>query len=128
MGDKIFKWCVADSIDADVFHSRHDTREDALKEGYGVYDKDPFVLIEADRSVVKPNFHADWLIETLLEQLEEGNQECWGDDGADGAWQDIPALERLLQEAVAKWLVDHPPKTFCVDEFRTTEFFNGATA
>jgi hypothetical protein len=126
MGDKNFKWYVADSIDAELFHSQHDTREEALAEGRGIFGDYPFVLIEADKAVVKPVINTDWLTETLLEQLEENNPECWSEDGADGAWQDIPALERLLEEAVAKWLTDHPPRTFCVDDFRTTEFLNGA--
>lgn len=128
MGDKNFKWYVADSVDAEQFHSKHDTREEAIKEGYGVYGDDPFVLIEADGSVVKPNFNVDWVVDTILEDLDENNPECWSEDGSEDAWQNIPALAASIEKAVEDWLIANPPRTFCVDEFRATEFFNGAKA
>ncbi|NTF69408.1 hypothetical protein [Rhizobium rhizogenes] len=127
MGDKNFKWYVADSIEAEIFNSKHDTREEAIKEGYSFYGKDPFVIIEADNTVVKPTFNSDDIVSEILESLEENNQECWWEDGADGAWAETKQLELAIEKAVADWLTSHPPKTFCVDEFRTTEFFNGAT-
>ncbi|MBY5553759.1 hypothetical protein J0664_05890 [Rhizobium leguminosarum] len=127
MGDKNFKWYVASSVDAEIFSSKHDDREDALNTAKSEYGDDPFVLIEADQSVVKPNLNTDWIVEKIIEDLEENNPECWGEDGPDDPWKNIPGLEAAIQAAVAKWLIDNPPRTFCVDEFRTTEAFNGAT-
>ncbi|WP_025593832.1 hypothetical protein [Agrobacterium tumefaciens] len=128
MGDKNYKWYVAGSVDAEYFTSQSDTRAEALAQAKSEYGDDPFVLIEADKSVVKPNINSDWIVEKIIEDLAENNPECWGDDGDEGAWGDTLALERAIQQTVADWLKDHPPKTFCVDHFRTTEFFNGATA
>lgn len=126
MGDKIFKWYVADSIDAELFHSKHDTREEALAEGYGVFADEPFVLIEADKAVVKPTFNSDWVVETILNELEENNPECWGEDGVDDGWGTTDNLRDAIEKAVADWLEDDPPRTFSIDECRTTEGFNGA--
>lgn len=128
MGDKNYKWYVAGSVDAEYFTSQSDTREDALAQAKSEYGDDPFVLIEADKSVVKPNINSDWIVEKIIEDLAENNPECWGEDGDEGAWGDTLALERAIQQTVADWLNEHPPTTFCVDHFRATEFFNGATA
>lgn len=124
MGDKVFKWYVSDSVDAEFFHSKHETRDEAEKEGYAAYGDDPFVLIEADKMVVKPNFDIDGVVERILENLEEYNIECWSEDGPEDAWGEIKPLEQALEKAVADWLLAHPPRTFCVDEFRTVEHFN----
>lgn len=128
MGDRNYKWYVASSVDAEYFTSQSDTREDALAQAKSEYGDDPFVLIEADKSVVKPNFNSDNIVSEIIEDLAENNSECWGDDGDEGAWGDTLALENAIQQIVADWLKENPPKTFCVDHFRTTEFFNGATA
>ncbi|POO54359.1 hypothetical protein CPJ18_02355 [Agrobacterium rosae] len=128
MGDRNYKWYVAGSVDAEIFTSQSDTREDALAQAKSEYGDDPFVLIEADKSVVKPNFDADNIVSEIIEELAENNYDCWGDDGDEGAWGDTSSLERAIEKAVADWLTDVPPKTFCVDHFRNTEFFNGATA
>ncbi|MCZ7855011.1 hypothetical protein O9X81_00110 [Agrobacterium salinitolerans] len=128
MGDKNYKWYVAGSVDAEYFTSQSDTREDALAQAKSEYRDDPFVLIEADKSVVKPSINSDWIVEKIIEDLAENNPECWGEDGDEGAWGDTQALESAIQQTVSDWLQNHPPKTFCVDHFRTTEFFNGATA
>lgn len=128
MGDKNYKWYVAGSVDAEYFTSQSDTRDEALAQARSEYGDDPFVLIEADKSVVKPNINPEWIVEKIIEDLAENNPECWGEDGDEGAWGDAMALESAIQQTVADWLQNHPPKTFCVDHFRTTEFFNGATA
>lgn len=128
MGDRNYKWYVAGSVDAEISTSQSDTREDALAQAKSEYGDDPFVLIEADKSVVKPNFDADNIVSKIIEELAENNSDCWGDDGDEGAWGDTSSLERAIEKAVADWLIEIPPSTFCVDHFRTTEFFNGATA
>jgi hypothetical protein len=126
MGNKIFKWYVAGAVDDEVFNSKHNTREEALASAQAEYGEDPFVLIEADPSVVKANLSTEWVIEKILEDLEENNEQCWGEDGPDNPWGDTKPLEKAIEKAVADWLIACPPKTFCVDEFRTTEAFNGA--
>ncbi|WP_313666135.1 hypothetical protein [Shinella sp.] len=128
MGDKVFKWYVAESMESELFHSVHDTREEALAEGYGVFSDDPFVLIEADKTVVKPTFNSDWVVETIITELEENNPECWSDDGAEDAWGTTANLRDAIEKAVADWLEDDPPRTFCIDECRSIEGLNGAKA
>lgn len=128
MGDKNFKWYVAGSIDAEIFSSKHDDRDDALATAKSEYGDGPFVLIEADKSVVKANLSTDWLVDKIIEDLAENNCECWGEEGDEGAWSGLVELDRAIHQTIADWLIEHPPKTFSVDEFRTTEFFNGAAA
>lgn len=124
MGNKIYKWYVADSINAEIYNSKHDTREDALAAANAEFGSDPFVLIEADKSVVAPIFSEDYVAEIIMEQLEENNPECWGEDGAVNAFGN--GLPAVLREAVDKWLTANPPRTHAVDDMRTVESFNGA--
>lgn len=126
MGDNIYKWYVASSFDDEVYAGKYDDRESALASAKAEYGDAPFVLIEADKTVVKPTVRPGFFIDQILEDLEEGNPECWGEDGADGAWGDLGALDKAIEKAVADWLLAHPPKTFAVDQFRTIEGFNGA--
>jgi len=124
MGDKNYRWYLAHAEDAEIFDGVHDTREEALSAGVAMYGADPFVLLEADKAVARPDFNADWVIDTILEQLEESNVECWGEDGVDDGWGDVAVLRSNLEKAVADWLLSDPPRTFCVDHVRTCDRIN----
>lgn len=127
MGDGIFKWYVGRGAQPENYTSTCDSRDEAIEVGRNEYhaDGDGFTICEADKAVLGANFSEDSIAERIIEDLEESNHECWGEDGPDDPW---PAgakadLEQRLRATVAAWLKAFPPTTWRFGVERNEEFF-----
>lgn len=127
MGDGIFKWYVGLGEDCEVFHLVDGGRDDAIEVGRNDYHRDGvgFTICEADKSVLGPNFSEDSIAESIMEQLLENNEDCWGEDGPDDPWPDGAQedLQKRLRATVADWLKAHPAETWRFGTQRHNEFF-----
>lgn len=104
-GDGVFKWFYAYSEDAETWMGRCDTRDDAIAQGKAEYDDD-FWITEADSAKVSFDiFDTD----RILEDYEEANIECWGEDGPDisPSKDQRRELEALLSAAFKGWAERH---------------------
>jgi hypothetical protein len=108
MGDGKFHWYYAvGTTEPEHYYGKCDTREQAIAQAraddgdlYG------FVIIEADRSVPTCKvFDAD----NILEQFQEYNEECWGEDGMElgETPEQRRDLEEMLAAAMDAWFVKH---------------------
>lgn len=119
MGDKNFKWWIADSEDAEIFHGPYEDREEAIHVGETDFDGEPFYIVEADKTVMSGYIDGESYAERIMEDLIERNDECFGEDGPDDPWTDYEKPHRdlgnAIEKAVADWLAAHPGKTwsFC---------------
>jgi hypothetical protein len=126
MGDKNFKWWVADSEDAEVFQGPYDSREEAIRVGEGDFEGEPFYVVEADKTVMSSYVDGEAYAERIMEDIIDRNDECFGEDGPDDPWAEYEkphlSLGNAIETAVAAWLAAHPGKTWT---FHTQR--NGAT-
>ena len=108
MGDNNFKWWWAiGTSQPESYNGPCDTREQAIAEAQADDGNvHGFVIVEADRSVPDCKiFDAG----RMLEDYDEHNLECWGEDGADvqcTAEQEID-LEVMLTAAFDAWFKKH---------------------
>lgn len=107
-GDGVFKWWWAvGTSEPEIYHGPCDTREEAIDTARGDYGAElGFVIVEADRSVPTCNiFDSD----RVLEDYEEHNEECWGEDGADlgPSGEQQRDLENMLRDTLDAWFKKH---------------------
>lgn len=125
MGDKIFRWWVADSEDAEIFQGPYDDRDTAIQVGEEYHEGLPFYIVEADKTVMSSFIDGEAYAEQIMEDLTERNEECWGEDGPDDPWgeYDNPhrSLGNAIEGAVSDWLAAHPGKTWTFHEMRNGE-------
>lgn len=103
-----FKWFCAQHSDSESWHGAFDSRDEAVAEGLLNYDIG-FWIVEANKAV--PSAHI-FDAGSVLEDFEESNVECWGEDGAEINYNgnnpdEVSAskrLEQYLGDALAKWL------------------------
>lgn len=130
-GNGKFKWYAGHGKEPDYFRVCEDTREAAIQaaldEKYDDPSYDGFTITQADKSLMSPRIDYEPFAEHIMETLEEGNDDCFGEDGPDEPWaQDnkaMPALEKALEDAVTKWLTAHPGRTDTFGQQRNTEYF-----
>jgi len=103
--DGVYLWYYGGGSQPDMYYAA-DSRDDAIKQGWGTYPEGDFSIVEADKAV--PSFEvlpADYVIE----RYEECNEECWGEDGAE--INATPAQERELEAALGAalqaWMDKH---------------------
>lgn len=95
-GDGKFGWYWGHGREPDGMYGPEETRDAILQVARLECDGDGFTICEADKSV--PAFDI-FDAATVMEQYEEHNIECWGEDGPDIAL--TPAAERELEAALA---------------------------
>jgi hypothetical protein len=125
-GNGEFKWYWADSEDAERWHGAEDSREAAIQAARGELGNDEsFWICEADKSVMTANFNAEHIAERIMDDLIEGNEECWTDDfEMDKVWPDEKPEAELangLRDLVESWLERFPGKTWCFGDTRYVE-------
>ena len=108
MGDGKFCWYWGRGQEPEHCHGPEDTREAILQvaeletEGRG-----DFTIIEADKATPSTEMFS---CGDVLEQYEEFNAECWGEDGADFHHVTPDAereLESALSAALYAWMEKH---------------------
>lgn len=113
-------WFYAISEDAEGWYHAA-SREGAIAKGRELFNGDAFVILEGRRATLRDDiFDADHVID----QFEEKNEECWGEDGPTGETNaDIKAeLEAVLTAAFAAWRSKHNPWTsWACDKTRNVE-------
>ncbi|MBB5664778.1 hypothetical protein GGE68_002975 [Rhizobium leguminosarum] len=130
MSDKNFKWWVSDSEDAEIFSGPYDSREEAIHVGTGDYDRAPFYIVEADKTVMSAYVDGEAYAERIMEDLTERNEECFGEDGPDDPWAEYDkphrSLGNAIEQAVSDWVAAHPGKTWSFHEMRNGEYITPA--
>lgn len=125
MGDKNFKWWVADAEDAEIFHGPYGDRDEAIQVGEADFDGEPFYIVEADKTVMSSYVDGEAWAERIMEDLIERNEECFGEDGPDDPWAEYDkphqSLGNAIEKAVADWLAAHPGKTWSFHDMRNGE-------
>lgn len=127
-GDGIFKWYWGYGSEPESYYGEEDSREAILQVAYDESDGRAFTIIEADKSIPTFNiFDAD----RVIEDYEERNEECWGEDGFDGG---LPSklkreLEVRLSNTFKRWMEKHGlTKTWAFGTSRNQEYFPERTA
>lgn len=127
MGDGNFKWYVGRGAQPEIYQTTCDSRDEAMQVGRAEHhhDGDGFTIVEADKVLLGLNFSEDSVAESIIEQLEENNEDCWGEDGPDDPWPEGAQadLEKRLRATVGDWLKAHPPTTWRFGTQRNEEFF-----
>lgn len=124
MGDKNFKWWAGGGSQPESYAGPFDSRELALTEGRERWPDGDFSILEADKAVISFNMFA---YDRLLEDFEEHNLECWGEDGPDICLtsEQGRSLEQHMAAALKAWLEqsDEMPVAWAIDETRNEEYF-----
>ena len=120
MGDGNFKWWCGYGRYPETCSGPFDSRKAAIAE---VPPEGGYTIIEADKAVL--NF--DIFDATgILDQMQDHNEECWGEDGME--INATPAQERELETELAAvfkaWLERHDltPKVWSFGETRKEEY------
>lgn len=126
MGDGNFRWWVGRGEDPEIYHTSEPTRGGAIQVGKTEHwsEDDGFTIVEADKALMNFNcFDAD----QVLEQFDEHNIECWGEDGPDYAPSHASKreLEIALSETLKAWIdgISDKPQVFQFGDQRNQEFF-----
>lgn len=124
-GNGVFKWWTALNEDDEYYHGPFATKAEAIAKGMAEYGNDEdhqrFFVMECDHTVATYTGVAeDGLVERIIEELGEGNCECWGEDGWDDAWtsDELKSLERALAATISGWLEANPATTWSVGDCR----------
>ncbi len=129
-GDGKFKWWCARNEDDEYYHGPRETRDEIIALGMAKLDDgetETFHIMECDKSMVTYSGVDDAdIANTVIEDLSEGNPECWGEDGYDDAWSDleISDLASAIKSAIETWLDKTPATTFSIGNCRTDEIIN----
>lgn len=121
-----FKWYWAAGSSPDTFNGQCDTREQAIAEAEADDNciERGFTIIEAAPAVVRFDCFDS---ERVLEELEEHNLECWGEDGMDlgGTDEQRKELEQMLSATLVAWLDKYglKPAAWAFGETRNEEYF-----
>lgn len=125
MGDKNFKWWIADSEDAEIFRGPYDSREEAIQVGECDFEGEDFYVVEADKSVMSGYVDGESYAERIMEDLIDRNDDCFGEDGPDDPWAEYEkphqSLGNAIEKAVRDWLIAHPGKTWSFGTMRNGE-------
>lgn len=124
MGDKNFKWWAGGGQQPEGYSGPFGTREEALARGRADYPEGHFTICEADKGDIRFDMFA---ADRLMEEFEEHNLECWGEDGMDVHL--TPAMESSLEAHMAAafkaWMdqCSEAPTAWCFGETRNEEYF-----
>lgn len=131
MGDKNYKWWVGYAEDAETFSGPYDDREEAIQVGREQHEGD-FYIVEADKTIMGPNFDGEAHAESIMEDLCENNGDCFGEDGPEDPWAHLADAHRTLgsaiEKAVKEWLSANAGKTWAFDDMRNGEYIKQAPA
>lgn len=123
MGDKNFKWWCGGGKEPEVYFGPFDSRDDAMGKARAEYPDGHFTICEADKAVLSFDMFA---ADRLLEDFEEHNNECWGEDGMDVCLKPTEerALEKHMADAFRSWLEasSEMPVAWAIGETRTEEY------
>jgi len=107
MGDGKFHWYYGIGKEPETYHGKCSSLGEAVAQALSEDGKEHgFTVVEADRSVASDNiFDAD----SVLEQYEEHNELCWGEDGPEieATSQQRADLEQMLAAALSAWFEKH---------------------
>lgn len=123
-GDGKFAWYFGIGKHPDVYYAGGDTREQTIAQAWGDYPEGGFSIVEADRAV--PSFDC-FRGDRVLEDYEEHNEECWGEDGADidASAGECRELEVALAATLQAWMDKHDKrgKLWSFGDTRNEEYF-----
>lgn len=124
----VFKWWTALNEDDEYYHGPFATKADAIAKGMAEYGGDEdhprFFVMECDHTVATySGVSEEALVERIIDELGEGNCECWGEDGWDDAWsgEQLKSLEQALAATISGWLDANPASTWSVGDCRVCE-------
>lgn len=128
-GDNKFGWYWGYGEEPEMMYGPEETRDAILQVARSESDGAGFTICEADKSVLSFDiFDAG----QIMDQYEEHNEECWGEDGSDVAL--TRAAEQSLEAALAAtfeaWAKanDATGKAWAFGTTRNTEYFPAAEA
>jgi hypothetical protein len=122
--DGEFKWYYGCGKQPEVYYAGGDTREQTLAQAWSEYPEGGFSIIEGDKAT--PSFDC-FRGDRVLEDYEEHNEECWGEDGAeiDATAGQCRELEVALAATLQAWMDKHQKrgKLWSFGETRNEEYF-----
>jgi len=123
MGDKNFNWWAGYGKQPESYAGPFATRDEAMIEGHARWPDGGITICEADKSVLSFDMFA---ADRLLEDFEEHNLECWGEDGADICLTSPQEhdLEQPMAAALKDWFdkSGEMPVAWTIGETRVEEY------
>lgn len=122
-GNGIFEWCCGGGVEPEFYYGPHGSREEAFQVGRSKFKGGTFTIVEADKSV--PRFDV-FDASRVLEDYEDQNEECWGEDGAEvkATADQERELEGALASVFQNWMEKHQlVKTWTFGTMRNKETF-----
>ena len=117
-----YLWFHAPYADSESWDGGCATRKEAIEEGRIEYGNSDFAICEANKALVSPNFNEAFYAESIIEELVDNNEECWGENGQGVEnYGPVSDLRRRLCTAVTGWLIQHPWKGHNFDDVRIRE-------
>jgi hypothetical protein len=122
--DGIFKWYWGSGPEPECMWGAEDTR-DAILRVARLEAGGPFLIQCADKALPSTScFDAD----QVIEQYEEHNEGCWGEDGAevDATPEQKRELEAKLADCLDRWMRKHGAhgRAWSFGVVRHSEFFD----
>lgn len=106
MSDRNFKWYWGYGEQPEDFYGPEDSRDDILQVARNECDGQAFSIVEADKELPGTGiFDAG----NVLQEYEDQNEECWGEDGPDihPTREQELELEASLTAVLTAWMDKH---------------------